>query len=91
LKTSYQSGVRELQSAIANPPDGERSAKFAAYTDERRRFWTNFAKTLPRLERYRAGYQQRLVEIYSLLIPQGMRVLEIGCGRGDLLAALKPS
>ena len=39
----------------------------------------------------RAYYQRRLAEIYSFLIPPGMRVLEVGCGRGDLLAALKPA
>ena len=71
--------------------EGERAVKFAAYTEERRSYWTKFAETLPRWEKYRSGYQQRLAEIYSFLIPQGMRVLEIGCGRGDLLAALKPS
>jgi ubiquinone/menaquinone biosynthesis C-methylase UbiE len=27
----------------------------------------------------------------QFLIPPGKRVLELGCGRGDLLAALKPS
>jgi ubiquinone/menaquinone biosynthesis C-methylase UbiE len=91
LRTSYQSAVNETQTAIAKPLEGERASKFAAYTDERRRYWTNFAKTLPHWERSRARYQQRLVEIYSSLIPKGMRVLEVGCGRGDLLAGLKPS
>jgi SAM-dependent methyltransferase len=38
-----------------------------------------------------AFYQKQLVHYYSLLIPPGMRVLEVGCGMGDLLAALKPS
>ncbi|MEO8051988.1 MAG: glycosyltransferase [Acidobacteriota bacterium] len=91
MRTSYESSVRELQRAVSKPPETEKSVKFAAYTDERRRYWTDFARTLPRWEKSRAGYQQRLVEIYSFLIPAGMRVLEVGCGRGDLLAALKPS
>ena len=91
LRTSYQGTVSELQPAIAKPLGDERTAKFAAYTEERRRYWTKFARTLPRWERSRTGYQQRLVEIYSFLIAPGMRVLEIGCGRGDLLAGLKPS
>jgi len=35
-------------------------------------------------------YQNRLKKVYSFLVPQGKRVLEIGCGKGDLIAALKP-
>ena len=37
------------------------------------------------------GYHQGLETIARSLIPEGERVLEIGCGRGDLLAALRPS
>lgn len=36
-------------------------------------------------------YRRRLQAVFRLAIPEGARVLEIGCGRGDLLAALKPS
>ena len=38
-----------------------------------------------------AFYQKQLAHYYSLLISPGKRVLEIGCGTGDLLAALNPS
>ena len=40
----------------------------------------------------KVGAYRRLVRrVYQSIIPQGHRVLEIGCGRGDLLASLKPS
>lgn len=65
--------------------------KQAAYTQERRLYWDRFAASIERWQGSRRGYQQRLASIYKLLIPPGMRVLEIGCAQGDLLAALKPS
>src|SRR5436189_3519462 len=37
------------------------------------------------------GYHFFLKKYYQFLIPAGMRVLELGCGLGDLLAAVKPS
>jgi SAM-dependent methyltransferase len=37
------------------------------------------------------GYHRRLREIHRHVIPAGSSVLELGCGRGDLLAAVEPS
>jgi SAM-dependent methyltransferase len=37
------------------------------------------------------AYHRRLAEVYGFVIPPGSRVLELGCGRGDLLAALEPA
>jgi len=36
-------------------------------------------------------YHRRLNEIYRLLVPPGLDVLEIGCGSGDLLKAVTPA
>ena len=61
------------------------------YTDARVTYWDEYAATINRWERARRYYQARLSEIYRLLVPPGMRVLELGCGPGDLLASLRPA
>src|SRR5208282_636019 len=63
----------------------------AQYTDERRRYWDEFADSLDQWEAIRGYYQRSLRSIYGFLIPPGMRVHELGCGQGDLLASLRPS
>src|SRR5712672_2704094 len=40
---------------------------------------------------FNAAYREDDRKFMRFLIPPGKRVLELGCGRGDLLAALEPS
>lgn len=66
------------------------SQKEQAYAETRRRHWDQIAQVSSGHERLRTFYQRRLAEIYRFLIPPGMRVLEVGCSYGDLLAAVRP-
>lgn len=63
---------------------------FNLYTQTRIAHWDSVAKNLDRWRGWDGYYHRRLAEIYALHIPQGRRVLEVGCGQGDLLNALKP-
>ncbi len=36
-------------------------------------------------------YHDRLKHVYRFLVTPGQKILELGCGQGDLLAALAPS
>src|SRR5258708_17434795 len=71
------SGVEALSSA---------EQKAALYRDERITYWNSYTRR--KSSNY---YHRRLTEIYQFLIPPGQRVLEMGCGDGNLLASLKPS
>jgi len=53
--------------------------------------WDSIARKRDSWKGLGGGYHRRLEEIYRFLIPPNQRVLEIGCGDGRLLAALKPS
>jgi SAM-dependent methyltransferase len=72
-------------------PNAWQSAKSWDYTERRRRYWSQVAEEGSVWPPLRAFYQKRLAEIYRFLIPPGKRVLEVGCGSGDLLAAVRPS
>ena len=61
------------------------------YRREREAHWDAVARRLDTWTGWGGYYQRRLAHIYRLLIPAGARILEVGCGRGDLLAALQPS
>src|SRR5882724_11914832 len=46
---------------------------------------------LNRPGKFNAAYREDDRKFMRFLIPPGKRVLELGCGRGELLAALQPS
>ena len=61
----------------------------ATYRDNRLAHWEGVYQKSPRsLGDY---YRRRLQVTYRHLIPENATVLELGCGPGDLLAALKPA
>ncbi len=64
------------------------TAEASDYREIRQEFWgrVNFGP-----KSWGGYYRSRLCIIYQHIIPPGARVLEIGCGRGDLLAAVKPA
>lgn len=43
------------------------------------------------MSRVSAYYHERLHRLYKFHVPPGLRVLELGCGEGDLLATLAPA
>jgi len=59
-------------------------------TEQRRAFYEHRAASSPHRTSAKRYYDERLVRVVHFNIPRGCRVLEIGCGRGDLLASLSP-
>lgn len=67
--------------------DGHTSAdKARRYREERIDYWNSYQRR--KASHY---YHHELTRIYQFLVPANCRVLELGCGEGDLLAALQPS
>jgi ubiquinone/menaquinone biosynthesis C-methylase UbiE len=62
-----------------------------AYRQTRIAHWDAVARKRARWHSLGGAYHRRLEQIYRFLVPAGQRVLEIGCGEGDLLAALNCS
>jgi ubiquinone/menaquinone biosynthesis C-methylase UbiE len=54
-------------------------------------YFENNVDELDRWREFNAAYHEDDYKFMQFLIPPGKRVLELGCGRGDLLASLKPS
>jgi SAM-dependent methyltransferase len=59
--------------------------------EEVRRFYEANHEGIEASRRRHRYYYEYLRRIFEARIPAGQRVLDLGCGSGDLLAALKPS
>ncbi len=67
------------------------SPKKLHYTKERLAHWNGVALKMDSWKGAGALYHRRLKKIFQACVHPGQRILEIGCGQGDLLAALKPT
>ncbi len=56
-----------------------------------RRHFNWVAQTDERARRFQAGFHRQLIKLYRFHIAEGSRVLEWGCGAGELLRSLRPS
>jgi SAM-dependent methyltransferase len=62
-----------------------------SYQMERLIHWDRVSHRKARPKRIGAYYHKLVRHYHRAIVPKGMRVLELGCGHGDLLATLKPS
>ncbi len=66
-------------------------ARTRKHLEETRERFDRLAPQFKRSKRRNSYYYRKLHDYLRFLIPDGYRVLELGSGDGDLLAALKPS
>ena len=59
--------------------------------DQVRAFYEEHPRGVAGAPRSRAYFHQYLARVLRARIPAGQRVLDIGCGGGEMLAALQPS
>ncbi|MDX9763065.1 MAG: glycosyltransferase [Desulfomonilia bacterium] len=74
---------------VSLPLHGSNEA-YLKYQRARMDHWDSVAKKQDHWESRGAYYHERIAEIYRNLVSSGQRVLEVGCGTGDLLSAVSP-
>src|SRR3954470_678426 len=75
--------MNETQGTLSRSVANLRKRQFLEYAESNRNG--------DQLSTFNAAYRENDRKFMQFLIPPGKRVLELGCGEGGLLAALKPS
>ena len=65
--------------------------EYKKYQKVRVAHWDSIARKSDQRKWFSDYYHKRLQDVLQFVVPPGQRVIEIGCGQGDLLASLKPS
>ena len=60
------------------------------YQETRMARWDSIGENMDTRRSWGRYYHRRITQIYRFLVPAGLKILELGCGRGDLLSALEP-
>jgi SAM-dependent methyltransferase len=63
----------------------------AEYYKRRVAHWDSIARRRDAWQGLGRAYHRRLAEVYRFLTGTGAQILEVGCGQGDLLGALRPA
>ncbi len=71
----------------ARPPD----SGAVRYREARLEHWDTVARRLGTRTEWGAAYHRHLSNVYRRVVDPGLKVLEIGSGTGDLLAAVRPA
>jgi len=64
--------------------------RLADHNDRIRTHFEQLAETYPKIKRRNRYYNDYLIRWCQAMLPPDRKVLEVGCGRGDVLAAVRP-
>jgi SAM-dependent methyltransferase len=67
------------------------NSEYKKYQSGRVSHWDDVAEKYGNRKSFSGYYHKRLEHVFQFVVPPGQRVIEIGCGNGDLLASLKPA
>ncbi len=75
-------------------PDSDKNrfaTEQADYLKSRRLHWDASAREMDIWRGFGRYYHRRIADVFRFLVPTGQKVIEIGCAKEDLLAALDPA